>query len=300
MKPRASRALARFFGGWNVCCAHVHAWFRENGHNALHFTEFAFHAVVVAAMNSCICRHLLPRAARALLAALLVLGAAGVHAQGNEQDSVRAAVQAGRYKPLASILAQVEREWPGARVLDLDTKQDVQGQLYYEVKLLDRAGVKRKLLLDAATGRELAADRAQQALTPRELAAYLRRVEAESGRSVVEAELELGVEGRAAYQLTLAPSVEGAQRRLMDAGSGQLVQLDAQDGASALRTMPEALEALADNYGAAAVLEVELEGVQGATVYYEIDLRVDDGKHTLELHVDARTLRVLKSRYKRS
>ena len=249
-------------------------------------------------MKPRICHRLLPRAALALPVALLVLTVAAAPAS-NEQDSVRAAVEAGRYKPLASILAQVEREWPGARVLDLDTKQDVQGQLYYEVKLLDRAGVKRKLLLDAATGRELAAGgKGQQALTPRELAAYLRRVEAESGRSVVEAELELGVEGRAAYQLVLAPSVESAQRRLMDAGSGQLLQLDAQDGAGALRTMPEALEALTDNYGEAAVLEVELEGVQGATVYYEIDLRVDE-VHTLELQMDARTLCVLKSSYKR-
>ena len=250
-------------------------------------------------MKPRICHRLLPRAAQALLAALCVLGAAGVHAQGNEQDSVRAAVQEGRYKPLASILSQVERDWPGARMLELDTKQDVQGRLYYEVKLLDRAGVKRKLLLDAATGRELAAgSNAAQALTPRELAAYLRRVEVETGRSVVEAELELGIEGRAAYQLTLAPSVEGAQRHLMDAGDGQLLQLGGQDDAGALRSAPEALEALADNYGEALVLEVELEGVQGATVYYEIDLRVDD-VHILELKLDARTLRVIKSSYKR-
>ena len=62
--------------------------------------------------------------------------------------------------------------------------------------------------------------------------------------------------------------------------------------------MPEVLEAITDNYGEAAVLEVELEGVQGATVYYEIDLRVDD-VHVLELKLDARTLRVIKSSYKR-
>ena len=52
-------------------------------------------------------------------------------------------------------------------------------------------------------------------------------------------------------------------------------------------------------FRSATVLEVEVEGVSGSTVYYEIDLRVDGGAHTLELHVDARTLRVLKSRYKR-
>ena len=239
------------------------------------------------------------RCVRALAAALLVLGTVAVYARGDEQDSVRAAVQAGRYKPLADILEQVEREWPGARVLELDSKQGVLGQMYYEIKLLDRAGVKRKLLLDAATGRELSGDgKAQQAVTMRALAAHLRRVENESGRRVVEAEFELGAGGQAAYQLTLAPTVEGAQRRLMDAASGQLLHLEQPQEGGALRTMPEALDALADRYADATVLEVELEGVQGATVYYEIDLRMG-GVHTLELQVDARTLRVLGSRYKR-
>ncbi|MBQ9579119.1 MAG: PepSY domain-containing protein [Ottowia sp.] len=252
-------------------------------------------------MKSRISHRLLPRAARALLAVLLALGAVGVHAQGNEQDSVRAAVAAGRYRPLADILAQVERTWPGARVLDLDTKQDVQGQLYYEVKLLDRAGVKRTLLVDATTGRELdEGSTVQQAATMRELAAYLRRVEAENGLRVVEAELKLGIDGKAAYQLIQAPSVESAQRRLMDAASGDLLVIPPQEGQKgALHTMPELLEALADRYEKAAVLEVELEGVSGSTVYYEIELRVDGGAHTLELQVDARTLRVLKSSYRR-
>ena len=130
----------------------------------------------------------LPRAA--LLAALLALSAVAVPARG-EQESVCAAVEAGRYKPLASILEQVERTWPDARVLELDSKQGVLGQMYYEVKLLDRAGVKRTLLVDATTGRELdEGSKVQQAVSPRELAAYLRRIESESGRSVVEAELE--------------------------------------------------------------------------------------------------------------
>ena len=138
-----------------------------------------------------------------------------------------------------------------------------------------------------------------ETLTLRELATYLRRIEAESGRRVVEAELELGMDGKAAYQLVLAPSVAGAQRRLMDAASGQLLHIEQQE-TGALHTVSEALEALAESYKDAAVLEVELEGVQGASVYYEIDLRVDGGMHTLVLHVDARTLRVLRSRYKRS
>ena len=212
---------------------------------------------------------------------------------------MRAAVEAGRYKPLASILTQVEHEWPGARVLELDTKQGAQGQLYYEVKLLDRAGVKRKLLLDAATGRDLSASsKAQQAAPLRKLAEYLRRVEDESGQRVVEAELELGADGQMVYLLLLAPSVASAQRRLMDASSGRLLQTEPSSEGSTLRSIPEVLEALADSYGEAPVLEVELEGVDGVSVYYEIDLRID-GKHTLELQVDARTLRVLKSSYKR-
>ena len=237
-------------------------------------------------------------------AALLALALAAASAPaappvGDEQESVREAVQAGRYKPLASILAQVEQSWPQARVLDLDTKQGVLGQMFYEVKLLDRAGVKRTLLVDAATGRELdEGSKVEQAVTLRKLAGFLRRIEAETGRSVVEAELELGMDSKAAYQLVLAPSLAGAQRRLMDAASGELLHIEQQQ-TGALHTAAEALEALVERYGEkATVLEVELEGVQGASVYYEIDLRVE-GLHTLELHVDARTLRVLKSRYKR-
>ncbi|MBR6975846.1 MAG: PepSY domain-containing protein [Ottowia sp.] len=244
------------------------------------------------------CHSFLLRAVYALLAALLALSAVAVSAR-DEQEGVRAAVEAGRYKPLASILEQVGRDWLDARVLELDSKQGVLGQMYYEVKLLDRAGVKRTLLVDATTGRELdEGSKVQQAVSPRELAAYLRRIESESGRSVVEAELELGIDGKAAYQIVLAPSVESAQRRLMDAASGELLHIEQQQ-TGALHTMPEALEALAERYATAAVLEVEVEGVSGSTVYYEIDLRVDGGAHTLELHVDARTLRVLKSRYKR-
>lgn len=244
------------------------------------------------------CHHLLPCAACALAAALLALAAVAHAKEGAEQERVRAAVEAGRYLPLSSILTQVERSWPGARVLDLDTKQGVLGQMYYEVKLLDRAGVKRKLLVDATTGRELAeGSQVQQAVHMRELAAYLRRIEGESGQRVVEVEFELGIDGQPAYQLLLMPTVAHAQRRLMDAPSGRLVELPGKDD-DALRTMPDVLEELAAHYENAAVLEVELEGVGGANVYYEIDLRLE-GNRKLELHVDARTLRVLKSRYKR-
>ena len=243
-----------------------------------------------AAMKSRFCHYLLPLAALALCAALLVLTAAA--APVNEQESVRAAVEAGRYKPLASILAQVEYEWPGARVLELDTKQGAQGQLYYEVKLLDRAGVRRKLLLDAASGRDLSASsKAQQAAPLRKLAEYLRRVEDESGQRVVEAELELGADGQMVYLLLLAPSVASAQRRLMDASSGRLLWIEPSSEGNSLRSIPEVLEALADKGPG----EVKAYDV---SVYYEIDLRID-GKHTLELQVDARTLRVLKSSYTR-
>ena len=237
-------------------------------------------------------------AAYALLAALLAAVTAAVCAKESaEQENVRAAVEAGRYRPLASILAQVERNWPGARVLEMDTKQGVLGQMYYEVKLLDRAGIKRTLLVDAATGRELAeGNTLGQAVTLRALAAYLRRIEAESGQRVVEAEFELGIDGQPTYQLLLMPAVASAQRRLMDAASGQLVELPARDD-GALRTMPDMLEDLAARHEDATVLEVELEGVGGANVYYEVDLGLE-GNRKLELHVDARTLRVLKSRYK--
>ncbi len=241
----------------------------------------------------------LPVARAACAAALLVVGGAALAAGGDEreQESVRAAVAAGRYLPLASILESLERRSPGARALDVDTKLGVRGALLYEIKLVERNGTKRKVLLDAATGREIPPGEhpKQQALGMRELAAHLRRIEQHTGQRVAEAEFEMDT-GQPAYQLWLAPSVESAQRVLMAASSGELLYSLTTGEGDSLRAMPDLLEALAASY-AGLVLEVELEGVGGRSVYYEVDLRQDDGRK-LTLHVDARSLQVLRSRLK--
>ena len=247
-------------------------------------------------MTCCMLRPRFSSAARALASALLAACMADAALGFDVQDSVRAAVASGRYKSLQDIMVALEQRMPGVRVLDVDSKMDLQGALLYEVKVLERSGAKRKLLLDAATGREVAADAnpKRRALDMRTLAGRLRRIEQQTGQRVAEAEFEFD-DGVPAYQLWLAPSVASAQRALMAASSGELLHPVPTDD-DTMHTIPEMLEAMAPNYSGL-VLEVELEGVGGRQVHYELDLHQADGRK-LTLHIDARTLQVLKRRLK--
>ncbi len=91
-----------------------------------------------------------------LLAWLLAAAGAGVGAVAwadNDQDSARAAVQAGQVLPLKTLLERLEREYPG-QVVELELEQH-HGRWIYEVKVLQAGGRLVKVKLDAASGQVL-------------------------------------------------------------------------------------------------------------------------------------------------
>lgn len=92
---------------------------------------------------------------RLLLAALLLympLACAAPAQAGDHRDHerARAALLAGEIRPLADLLAEVERRYDG-RVIATELERD-DGRWIYEVKLLPPSGRVFELKLDAATG----------------------------------------------------------------------------------------------------------------------------------------------------
>lgn len=69
----------------------------------------------------------------------------------DDHERARQAVEAGQVLPLKTVLARIEREYPG-EVLEVELEQD-DGAWRYELKLLQAGGVLLKLKVDARTGR---------------------------------------------------------------------------------------------------------------------------------------------------
>ncbi len=90
---------------------------------------------------------------------LVALGGSLVVAAGfaSEQDRVRELAGAGTIVPLEEILGDVRQRHPTAHVLEaeFETKRNAH---YYEIELVDDAGVVRELKYDAATGELLDED----------------------------------------------------------------------------------------------------------------------------------------------
>lgn len=235
-----------------------------------------------------------PRRGVLLLALALAGWLAPLPLRAAEQEAVRQGVVSGAYKPLKAIIAELTRQHPG-RVVDVESKRGLMGDLRYEITLVDAAGRKHELLVDAATGRVISQhqDVLRHAADMGRLAAYLRRVEQQQGRRVVDAEYEVLGHGKPVYQLRLAAGNATGQRVLMDAQGGALLDVSGgREAAPAIQSMPDMLQALDGRYPGR-VIEVELEdaGTQGA--YYEIELMQEDGSK-LELLVDARSLAVFR------
>ncbi len=93
------------------------------------------------------CRPLHHIALTSLLAAALLTVPA--IASDKDHDRAREAVKDGQVMPLRAVLERLEREHPG-QVLDVEL-EDEDGQLVYEVKLLQNDGRLVKLELDART-----------------------------------------------------------------------------------------------------------------------------------------------------
>ena len=230
----------------------------------------------------------------AALACGLVLG---LPAQAAEHDAVRAGVATGKYKPLSTILNEVAASHAG-RVVDVETKRGPKGELRYEIKLVDAKGGKQELLIDAATGQTVAShakDRSQ-ALGMAELGAYLAALSHKHSGRITDVEFERDGQGRGIYQIKLSADQAGYSKLTMDAASGQVLQAPGgkAKGGAAIKSIDELLQALAPRF-TGLVLEVELEHDDSQQPYYEIELLQPNGS-TLELKVDARTLRVLQQK----
>jgi uncharacterized membrane protein YkoI len=84
-----------------------------------------------------------------IAAAAAALPARHAGARDDDQERARAALAAGEIRPLAEILAEVERRWLG-RVIEVELDRE-DGRWVYEFTLLPPSGRVFELELDAAT-----------------------------------------------------------------------------------------------------------------------------------------------------
>ena len=91
-----------------------------------------------------------------LLAGGLVAGAP-LHAEPNDHDLARQALQQGKVLPLRTVLDKVERDY-GGKVLKIEFERD-DGRFVYEIRLLQNDGRMAKLKIDAVDGRVLEVQR---------------------------------------------------------------------------------------------------------------------------------------------
>ena len=84
-----------------------------------------------------------------LLGSFLLI-APGASQERRDHERARAALEAGEIRPLAELLAVVERRYQG-RVIEADLERD-DGQWLYEFKILPPNGRMFVVEIDAATG----------------------------------------------------------------------------------------------------------------------------------------------------
>jgi Peptidase propeptide and YPEB domain len=92
-------------------------------------------------------------ARRGVCLALVLLSAAVLPAWGSDRkdhERARAAVQAGQVLPLNTVLARLQKAYPG-QVLEVELEQE-EGRWVYEIKLLQGSGQLLKLHVDARDG----------------------------------------------------------------------------------------------------------------------------------------------------
>ena len=87
-----------------------------------------------------------------LLAGALVAGAP-LHAEPNDHDLARQALQQGKVLPLRTVLDQVEREYKG-QVIKVEFEHD-DGRFLYELRVLQADGRVLKVKINAVNGKIL-------------------------------------------------------------------------------------------------------------------------------------------------
>lgn len=76
-----------------------------------------------------------------------------VYASRSDHERARRALEAGEIMPLRSLLDAVETDYPG-QVVEVELEHE-DGELVYEIKVLQASGQRLKLILDARTGEVL-------------------------------------------------------------------------------------------------------------------------------------------------
>ncbi|KAB2920236.1 MAG: hypothetical protein F9K30_16465 [Dechloromonas sp.] len=221
---------------------------------------------------------------------LLLLIALATPAGAEEQYVIRRAVEAGQLKSLSEILATVQAAHPG-KVLDVDLERDRSGRRVYEITILKGNGQRTKVLIDAVNGNEL-----QQTGSPPARASVpkvLRGLLARHPGHVLEVELKQGTDQQLIYEVQLI-LLDGRLREfVIDAQSGETIS----DGGhrrevlNRLRPLPDILDRLPARYRGE-IQEIELEYDQEGKYFYEIEVRLPDGR-VLELDVDAISGKIL-------
>lgn len=215
----------------------------------------------------------------ALLIALLL-----PTAYAEEQYVIRRAVEAGQLKPLAEILAGVQKTHPG-KVLDVDLERDLNGRRIYEITVLKNDGQRSKLLVDAESGKEL--PHAATATPRLDMAQALRALLARHPGKVLELELKLTTGKRPIYEVQVILQDGQLREFVIDAHSGELIDGNGhrQEALKKLMPLPDLLGRLPARYRGI-IHEVELEYDQDGRYFYEVEVRLDDGR-VFELDIDA-------------
>ena len=209
---------------------------------------------------------------------LLLPASAMLAAFTADQDTARQAVQAGRFKPLAEILAAVQARYPG-RVLDVELDRNRSGRNIYEVKLLSVGGERQEIHIDAMTGEEVAPEAPLRLLPAAEL---LRQALAQQPGRVVDLDLRRHQE-RYFYQIRIMDEDGRSHDVFVDAQNGEAVA-EFDHLPAGMKPLADLLDALHKNHSGH-VLEVELKYDRNARPFYEIDLQQDDGTLT-EISLD--------------
>jgi uncharacterized membrane protein YkoI len=212
-------------------------------------------------------------------------------AWAEEQYAIRRAVEAGQLKPLSEILGRVQAAHPG-KVLDVDLERDSSGRRVYEITILKSTGQRAKVLVDAVNGAELR--HAPGPKTPRiQMARVLRELLARHPGNILELELKQTENNRQIYEIQVV-LLDGRLREfVIDANSGELIGGEGhrQEVLKRLKPLPEILDLLPPRYRGV-FQEIELEYDQDGRYFYEIEVRLPDGR-VFELDVDAISGKIL-------
>lgn len=222
---------------------------------------------------------------------LFLLPLLAIPVAAEEQYVIRRAVEAGQLKPLSDILSGVQSRHPG-KVLDVDLERDRSGRRVYEITILKNDGQRTKILVDAINGTEQT-HTSETAAPAIPIARALRNLLAKHPGHILELELKQSADQRLIYEIQVILKDGRVREFVIDAQRGELIggAGHRQEVLRNLKSLPEILDRLPARYRGV-IQEVELEYDQNGHYFYEIEVRLADGR-VFELDVDAISGKIL-------